>query len=80
MSDETKAALDAALEAHILDEQDGGMLTDYALQARYVTMETLDASASGYFAEYSDHIPHHSALGLVKLHLLHLEHESFDHD
>ena len=72
MSDETKAALDAAIQAHIQDDGDA-LLVEYVLHARWVSGDVLEANSNGYFAEYSDHIPRHSAIGLARLLLTRLE-------
>lgn len=49
MSAETKAALDAAIEAHVLDAaEDGAVLTGYLLEAQYSTIELADDYMTGY--------------------------------
>jgi hypothetical protein len=75
VSAETKAALDAAIAAHVADEseQPGTIVTGYALIASHATTEDFDAERTGYLAEYADRQPFHVGLGLVHRHRLMLE-------
>lgn len=50
MSAETKAALDAALEAHVTDEADvsGAICTGYVLQAQFTSHALVGEGLTGY--------------------------------
>jgi hypothetical protein len=65
LSAETKAALDAAIEAHLRDESegDGAMVTAYVLYAAYLNTE-IEAGLSAYKCVIPDGQPYHSTLGL----------------
>lgn len=64
MSAETKAALDAALEAHLRDETEGGALvTAYVVYAAFVNTE-IEEGKTGYKCIIADGQPYHSTLGL----------------
>lgn len=78
MSAETKAALDAAITAHVEDEAEapGTLLTGYALIASHSTVENFDDEITQYLVDYADQQPFHAALGLVHRHLLILEAEA----
>jgi len=83
MSAETKAALDAALAAHIQDESDdlgeGGIIvTGYAFMVSYITASTIERGTTRYFAEYGEDMAHHSVMGLVEHHAHRLRHELAD--
>lgn len=83
MSAETKAALDAALAAHIQDESDdlveGGIIvTGYACMASYVTASTIERGTTRYFTEYGENMAHHVVMGLVEHHAQRLRHELAD--
>lgn len=63
MSAETKAALDAALSAHISDEADGAILTGYVLHASYLDAGLDERGATGYWAAFADGQPYRSLTG-----------------
>ncbi|KUF07178.1 hypothetical protein [Leucobacter sp. G161] len=65
MSEQTKAALDAALEAHIADECDG-MLTAYILQAEYTSPHLMDDRSTGYFRAIGERQSFTTTLGLTR--------------
>ena len=69
LSDATKAALDAALAAHIADECDGGIISGYVLQAAYFSTQTIEHGSTGYMREFAEDQPYHSGYGLA-MHLL----------
>jgi len=51
MSADTKAALDAAMAAHVADESDesdGAILTGYVCQTSFTSMSLLDEEMTGY--------------------------------
>ena len=51
MSAETKAALDAAMAAHVADESDeadGAILTGYVCQTQFTSMSLIDEEMTGY--------------------------------
>lgn len=65
MSAETKAAIEQALQAHILDESgDDRMLTEYVITAAYVDLSRpAEEQVTGY--QYLGRGSYHSALGLA---------------
>lgn len=66
MSAETKAALEAALAAHIADETDtGAILTGYVLHASYIDTGLDSRGSTGYFAEFHEGQPYHVGYGLA---------------
>ena len=66
MSAETKAALDAALAAHMADEVgEATMLTGYVIHASHVSAASIDSGSTMYFAEYAERQPFHVCLGLA---------------
>ena len=65
MSLETKAALDAALAAHIADEGENHILTGYALIACGMNTDNFDRESTNYFYEWADSQPFHSSIGLA---------------
>jgi len=71
VSAETKAALDAAIAAHVADEtaQPTTVVTGYVLIVSHGTAEDFDNEITQYFAEYADRQPYHTALGIVLRHL-----------
>lgn len=73
MSAETKAALDAAIAAHVADETPGSVVTGYALIASNATVEDFDEEVTRYYCEYADQQPFHVGLGLVHRHRMILE-------
>lgn len=66
MSDQTKAALTAALEAHIADETEGHLVTDWALVAATSTMENIGTGITRYFIEANENQPVHVMAGLFR--------------
>lgn len=80
MSTETKAALDAAIAAHVADEGEaaGSIVTGYALIVSHSTVDDFDDEITRYLAEYADRQPFHAALGLVHRHRIMLEHDDDD--
>jgi hypothetical protein len=72
MSDATKAALDAALNAHIADvTEENALVTAYVIHAAYITIGTEDRRTTGYMSEFADDQPYHTGLGL-SVHLVEL--------
>lgn len=66
MSEQTKAALDAAIAAHIADECDEPtIVTGYVLHAAHLSTENIDRGSTGYFAEYGEQQAYHVCLGLA---------------
>lgn len=72
MSKETKDNLDAALEAHITDETEGGILTAWILHSSYLTAKMMDEESTGYYSEYGEAQPLHVSLGLSMMQTQHL--------
>jgi len=73
MSDQTKAALDAAVAAHVADECAGALTTGWALICAAATDQDFANGQTEYFVEQADMQPHHSTLGLVSQHKLMVE-------
>ena len=73
MSAETKAALDAAIAAHVADETPESLVTGYALIVSNATVEDFDQERTRYFCEYAEQQPFHVALGLIHRHRMILE-------
>lgn len=65
MSEQTKAALDAAIEAHIADECEGGIVTGYVLQTQYTGMEFLEERMTGYLRMVHETQNFTTTLGLI---------------
>ena len=66
MSAETKTALEAALAAHIADQCDGDLVTDWALVAATSTMENIGTGITRYFIEANTNQPVHVMAGLFR--------------
>ncbi len=66
MSDATKAALDAAIAAHIADECDGGTLTGYVIQAQYQDISMMDENLTGYLRIVAEGQGFTTSLGLAR--------------
>jgi hypothetical protein len=80
MSVETKAALDAAIDAHLADECDGAIVTGYVFHAAFMNPELDGLEAHGYFAEFPEGQPAHVCLGLAMMQKSHIEDSSFGDD
>lgn len=65
MSDETKAALDAAVAAHIADVSDGNIVTDWCVVAGMTDIEDIGTGTTRYFFEGNDSQPPHVSYGLL---------------
>ena len=66
MSDDTKAALEAALANHIADQTDGHIVTDWALVAATSTLDNLGTGITRYFLEANTNQPVHVMAGLFR--------------
>lgn len=77
MSAETKRALDEAIAAHIADDAPGAVVTGYALVVSNATPDDFDRNRTRYFFEYADRQPFHTALGLVRRHMLYLDGQGY---
>ena len=66
MSADTKAALEAALNAHITDVTDGDILTDWTLIAATTSVENIGTGTTRYFCEGNDGQPVHVTIGLLQ--------------
>lgn len=66
MSDQTKAALDAAVAAHVAEVSDGDLVTDWALVAATTTVENIGTGRTGYLLESNDNQPVHVMTGLFR--------------
>lgn len=66
MSAETKAALEAALAAHIADQADGDIVTDWALIAAISSLDDLGTGRTRYFIEAITNQPVHVTAGLFR--------------
>ena len=65
MSEQTKAALEAALTAHIADVTDGNLLTDYGIIAASTSMDAIGTGSTVYFYEANEGQPAHVSYGLI---------------
>lgn len=66
MSDQTKAALDAAVAAHVADTGDGDLVTDWALIAATTSVENIGTGTTRYLLEGNDNQPVHVMTGLFR--------------
>ncbi len=66
MSAETKAALEAALTAHIADQCNGALVTDWALVAATTMLDAIGTPATRYFIEANTNQPVHVMAGLFR--------------
>jgi hypothetical protein len=66
MSDATRAALDAALNAHIAELTDGDIVTDWALVAGTTTLENIGTGVTRYWVEGNEGQPVHVTIGLLR--------------
>ena len=75
MSAETRAVLEAAIEAHVAAEGEapGSVLTGYALIVSHATGDDFADNVTRYLTEVSEGQPFHVTLGLVHRHRLVLE-------
>lgn len=68
MSAETKAALEAALQAHINDEsEDEEFVTGYVLQATATSFDAESGRANSYWFYAQENQPVHVTLGLASM-------------
>lgn len=54
MSEQTKAALDAAIATHIADELDGDFATAWVILAETTTLEQMDDNRSSFYIDVRD--------------------------
>ena len=80
MSDATKAALEVALAAHIADQCDGDMVTDWALVAGTSAMENIGTGITRYFIEANTNQPVHVMAGLFRYASEHVIWDTDDND
>lgn len=66
MSAATKAALEEALTAHIADQTDGDLVTDWALVAATSTLDNIGTGRTSYFIEANTNQPVHVMAGLFR--------------
>lgn len=64
MSDATKAALEAALQAHVADEMDDGFVSGYVTKIHVVRMSGNDGSSHYLFVK-PDQQAYHETYGLL---------------
>lgn len=67
MSQQTKAALDAALAAHVDDMCGGALVSGYVLQAAYFNGETIQHGTNGYLREFAEDQAFHVGRGLAEM-------------
>lgn len=67
VSEQTKAALDAALSAHIADEAEGALVSGYVIQAAYFNGETIEHGTHGYMREFAEGQAYHAGFGLASM-------------
>ena len=66
MSDQTKAALDEAVAAHVADTGNGDIVTDWALIAATTSAENIGTGTTRYLLEGNDNQPVHVMTGLFR--------------
>lgn len=66
MSAETKAAMDAAIAAHIADECEGGILTGYVLQTQYQDIDMMTNGETGFYRIEGERQSFTTTLGLAR--------------
>jgi hypothetical protein len=68
MSEQTKSALEAALQAHVQDESEQpSLLTGYVLAASATTFDDHAPDEHGYWFEATDNQPTHVTRGLTDM-------------
>jgi hypothetical protein len=78
MSAATKAAVDAAIEAHIADEGDGHFMAAYCL---IIAGNHIDRpNRTLYYKEFSEGLPYDRSLGLAHYLLMAVEADGVDDD
>lgn len=77
VSAETKAALETALAAHIADEGNGDILTDWAMVCALTSIDNIGTGLTRYFYEGNTGQPVHVTVGLLRYGS---EHATFDED
>ena len=65
MSAETRAALDAAIAAHVADECDGDMVTDWVVVTETTTIDMLDSGDGSMVIEAPDMQSNYLSEGLL---------------
>lgn len=78
MSDETKAALEAALNDHLADDgmlRDGEIVTDWLILAASLPVERTEDEDAIYTVVTAEHMMSHHSLGLAAWYL-HDRHDS----
>ena len=65
MSDATKAALDAAITAHVADEYDGDMVTAWVIVTETTTLDMLDEGEGAMVIEARDMQSSYLTQGLI---------------
>lgn len=78
MSTETKKHLDAAIAAHVADEQDGAIVTGYVLQTSNMNSLHYEKGTTGYLLEFAENQPFHVGVGLAQMLALGLEEKYAD--
>ncbi len=66
MSDVTKAALDAAITAHLADEVDGAIVTGYVGLVQYATADMMNDDLTGYQRLIAEGQGFTTSLGLAR--------------
>jgi hypothetical protein len=74
MSEQTKAAMDAAIAAHVADETDGDTLSSYVLQTMTTSIELMGENQSGFIRFISDRQQWVTSLGLIDYARVQLHH------
>lgn len=75
MSAQTKAAMDAAMAAHLADEMEGVILTNWYVVLCGSIMDRPDENS--YWYDNADHQPMDRSVGLVKMADRYLDHVQF---
>lgn len=73
MSDATKAALDAAIAAHLEEEEPGSIVTGYVALAQYTSADMMNEDLTGYQRFTAEGQSFTTSLGLARYLSLRLE-------
>jgi hypothetical protein len=65
VSDQTKAAMDAAIAAHVADETAGDIIAGYVMQVTTTSVELMDEEKSGFIRFCAEHQTWVTTLGLT---------------
>ena len=73
MSQDTKQAMERAIEAHLADERDGAILTGYVLSAKGRSIDNLDSNTTRYMQSFHEGAEFDAVFGLLRFAQVSLE-------